>query len=69
MARGLRAVARLRGCGAIPYDTSHDAVLHQLNPLLRRSFEVECLRQPTWIERVVCDRDLLVEDLLAEAGR
>src|SRR6185312_4914551 len=54
---------------AVPDDSAGDAVLDQLHTLLRRPFEVECLRQSPWVERIVGDRDLLVEDLLAEAPR
>ena len=69
MAGRLGAVADSRGRCPIPDDTAGDALLHQPDGSFRRAFEVERLRQTVWIERVVRDRDLLVEDLLAESVR
>src|SRR3954468_7285281 len=69
MTGGLSAVLRLGCRRAVPDDTARDAVLDKRHALLRRPFEVECLRQSPWIERVVGDRDLLIEYLLAEAPR
>ena len=60
------AVARLGGHRAIPDDVARDAVLDELDPLLRRPLEVEALRHVGLVERVVGDRDLLVEDPLSD---
>jgi hypothetical protein len=46
--------------------TAQDAVLDQLDTLLGDAFEVELLRQAARVERVVGDRDLLVEMALTE---
>ena len=54
------------GAGAIPDDTCQDTVLHELDPLLGRPFEVERLWQPARVERVVGEREALVEHLLAD---
>src|SRR5919198_1837986 len=64
MTRGPCAVAGLRRSHPIPDDATRDAVLDQLDSLFRRALEVEGLRQSAPVERVVRDRDLLVEDLL-----
>src|SRR4029077_3759805 len=44
---GARApVAGALGAGAVPDDAGQDTVLHQLDPLLRRAFELERLLPP-----------------------
>src|SRR5207249_8359783 len=47
---------------------SGDAVLDEGHALLGSALEVEGLRQAAGVERVVADRHLLVEDLLAETA-
>src|SRR5438876_2691109 len=51
---------------AIPHDVADDAVLDQLDFLLRRPFEVEGLLEVALVERVVVERDLRIESLLAD---
>ena len=66
----LLAVTRLVRRPSVPEDAAEHAVLDQLDALLRRALEVECLRQAARIERIVREREALVEDLLAHlAGR
>jgi hypothetical protein len=60
------AVPCAGGGRPVPDDSAGDAVLYEHRRLLRRAFEVESLRQPVRIERVVADRDLLVGDPVAE---
>ena len=50
----------------VPHGSSQDAVLDQWDTLLGDTLEIEGLRQTARVERVVCDRDLLVEVPLAE---
>src|SRR5205807_9300829 len=60
------AVAGLRRGGAVPDDAARDALLDELQPPLGDAFEVERLRQAARVERVVGDRDLRVEDAVAD---
>ena len=69
MARRLRAVASLRGGCAVPDHCARHPVLDELHVLLRRPLEVERLREPARVERIVRDRDLVVEHLLSEPAR
>ena len=70
MARCLAVSAGTLGGRAVPDHVAEDAVVDELRPRLRRALEVERLRQAAWIERVVSEREALVEDLLADpAGR
>ena len=65
--RGL-ALAGAHRSRAVPDDTAGDAFLDELHALLGRTLEVEALGQPAGVEGVVGDRDLRVEDALAEAS-
>ena len=63
--RGVAVTGARRG-HPVPDDVADDSVLDHLDALLRRPLEVERLREVRAVERVVCDRDLRVEGLLAD---
>ena len=63
--RALR-VACPRRARRIPDGTAQHAVLDQRDTLLADTLEVELLRQAARVERIVGDRDLLVEVALPE---
>ena len=60
------SVPSARGSHAIPDDAADHAVLDHRHALLRRALEVERPREVRRVERVVGDRDLRVEGLLAD---
>src|SRR5207302_7906583 len=63
---GRRAVTRLGRSRAIPDHTARDAALDEKHTPLRGSLEIERFRQAVRVEGIVGDRDLLVDDALAD---
>src|SRR5439155_5574622 len=61
-----RFLAGPGGGRAVPRHAPGDAVLDELEAAFRYALEVERLRQATGAERIVGDRDPLVEDPLSE---
>src|SRR5919197_4725090 len=66
MTGGLGAVPRARGRRPVPDDAAGLAARDQRDTLLGRPLEIERLREAAWMERVVRDRDLWIEDRLAD---
>ena len=65
--RLLRPAGALRG-SEVPDGSTQHAVFDELDSPLRHSLEVDPLRQAARVERVVCDRHLLVERAVADAA-
>ena len=66
MAGRLLPTARALGRRPVPEHAAEDAVLDELQALLRRPLEVEGLGETARVEGVDSEREPLVEDLLAD---
>src|SRR5438093_384702 len=66
VARGLPRSAGAGGARQVPDGAAQNTVLDERDTLLRDALEVEPLRQAARVERVIGDRDLLVEAALTE---